>query len=296
MNRRNGTGHIKLAVLTTLIGVEPAFSIYSVIQVFDGTAAQSTFYDAGTGVLDLTVENNPLVALNDPFPLAGVVQNATLHLISAFDRVGSVSSAEYALFRGGSVSLTFEYDAGSGAQMFEISGRIQMLAAEWSNFGSDQSALDFYGAWYPEAANLPGSNVWPNNNLRCTIEGFVLIPSGALTWDPHAESLDTRTGVISSLFPEWGPLGGISVGDVDKDCDVDLQDFAWFTRCQVATGFDLLEVWDCLDTLDVDYNAIVEDLDLPSFVQVMTGPYIGPCLPRLASPGMGIVSRPHQPE
>lgn len=265
----------------SLVATAPALGDYNAISFSDNRTVEGTFYDASTGQLDLIIEDVPFVSFFDfGIPQAGEIRNATFHLSSTFDRVGGVIyGTERVLFRGGAISLTFEHDDGSGFEAYEISGRVQMLTATWSPFGPTFRRLDASCAWVAETVNLPGSNVWPNADKRSSFDSFSIdVPTGPDTWDPTTHSLTERIHVQGTMIPYYLFLCcPMYPGDWDRDCDIDLEDFAWFMRCREDAGLNAAQVYKCLDALDNDYDADVDTDDLPVFIDAMTEPRAEPC-------------------
>ncbi|MCB9850468.1 MAG: hypothetical protein H6817_07150 [Phycisphaerales bacterium] len=270
----------RIALVAGVVAVlcMPAMGDYQQIYVEDDTVVTSTLYDATHGTLSLQITDPPGLVLTDyGVPQTGAVRNVSLQLVSNFDRVGLFQGDVAALFRAGSISLTFEYDDGGGFAAHELSGRIQMALGYWGDFAPDIKRLDLFCVWLPDTADLPGSSVWPNGGRRSSISPFsIYVPSELTDWDPTSESLVGRVYTAMSLIPDHDNFL-TNAGDWDDDCDTDLRDFAAFQRCCRDAQLDVETVYTCLDRLDANYDANINKDDLPAAVGAMLGPNVIPC-------------------
>jgi hypothetical protein len=258
----------------------PTWGDYGSVFLTNDQVVSGLIYDPNTGEFHLRVTGDSDLMLSDPAPIPGPVANIVFEYRTTFDRAGvTPGGSDIFLFRGGSIELTFDYDDGGGFQPYALSGRVQMARANWSACGAGLSCLNFTGPWVLEAIDLPGSNVWPDQGRRSTLDALTLIvPSAAATWDPATTPIDARTFVTMTILPDYGPqCCRWPDGDFDRDCDVDLADFAQLAVCTHDDELDLGESFDCLDRLDLDFDSQVDAVDAARFIDGQTEPSDAGC-------------------
>lgn len=148
-----------------LLATSSAQAVYTAIghNLINGTA--DTFYNSTTGVFNVHSTNSNLLTLTEDtgIILGGVVSNAVVDLTTTFNSI--LTSPTRALFTGGTMSLTFNFDPdGVGPApvgSYGISGPIDAMAITVTSTGPTTGRLDGDARWTATTVNLPGSGVWP---------------------------------------------------------------------------------------------------------------------------------------
>jgi hypothetical protein len=214
-----------LVFLAAAVGVvlmtAPAHADFAAIShnLLNGQA--DTSYNAGTGEFRVYSTVNNSLSLYDPGPatLPGAITNAVIDLSTFFDSV--LLNPSRAKFLGGTLSLTFDYDAdGAGpglATSHELSGTIDHIDFTISPAGPLWK-MDGAGLWNALVKNLPGSGLWPTT--LSSIDSLTIVFNQNLSnWDWENDSLTGRAETQYSLLPTPEPttvlvlvLGGFCLG------------------------------------------------------------------------------------
>ncbi|HRX85745.1 MAG TPA: PEP-CTERM sorting domain-containing protein, partial [Phycisphaerae bacterium] len=112
------------------------------------------------------------------------------------------AALDLAQFVGGSLSLTFSYDAdGAGPGLpvpgYEISGPITGMLFEINSTSPTLSTIDGLGRWTATTVNLPGTNVWPVNNI------FSSIDSLTVAFGQDLSNFDWTTGITGNVQSQY---------------------------------------------------------------------------------------------
>jgi hypothetical protein len=197
-----GKGIALTAVLASMLVVGSASAAYDSIQHnlftnFNG----NTSFNPGTGEFLVTETTSNLLTLNDPLPLTGVVTNAQTTISTFFQ---GIVPGPAALFTGGSISLTFDYDPdGAGPDpvgSYGISGPITGMFFEVT--AGPNSSIDGLGRWTATTVNLPGSGIWPDGGGFSSIDSLSVAFAQDLTGFDWASELQGDIRTLYSLFPD----------------------------------------------------------------------------------------------
>lgn len=181
----------------------PAHAAYTSISHNLINGMSDTSFDSTSGVFTISSNSSNLLSLYDPgpLPLVGTISNAVINLTTTFDSI--LLSPPRALFLGGDLSLTFNYDPdGAGpapVEPSEISGPITAMVLEVKPFGS-RWQLDGAARWTADTVDLPGSNLWPADTFSSVDSLSVVFDQNLSNW-MFDSNLQGRVETQYSLFP-----------------------------------------------------------------------------------------------
>lgn len=181
----------------------PAQAAYSSIAHNLINGMSDTSFDSGSGAFSISSNSSNLLSLFDPgpAPLVGTISNAVINLDTTFDSV--LLGPPRALFTGGNLSLTFDYDPdGVGpapVEPSEISGPITAMVFEVKPFGP-RWQLDGAARWTATTVNLPGSHIWPATTYSSVDSLSIVFDQDLSSWMFDTD-LVGRVETQYSLFP-----------------------------------------------------------------------------------------------
>lgn len=276
-----------------VFGAVVAFVVWSALPVGQVAAANDTIfyginepttgtsYDPATGKLTVHVVDPPdaesiLVLTDFGVPLNGSVRNLVFHLESTAEQVDEMNRV---FFRGGEISLTFEYSPTLPPtwENYEVSGSISYMQTSWHWFTSGFGRLEInWALWNATTIELPGSNEW---NLRTLLSAFdgVLDFDHISDWDWETESLSDLLAMQAFIYPGDNPLYCLDpIGDdpYDGDYRVDLSDYQQMMLCVDETDMSVSEIRRCLETWDADASGYIDAADVGTFAAAMYGPAV----------------------
>jgi hypothetical protein len=220
-----GKGVVAFAAMAMLFAV-PAYAAdnqYASIVHNLINGVNDTSFDHNTGVFTVDSTATNQITLNDPSPLTGTISNSHILLTTTFNSVEVIQGTPRGKFTGGSLSLTFDYDAdGAGPGLptsHEISGPITALWFQISQAGSF-GRLDGLGRWTASTVNLPGSNDWPATTFS-SIDTLTIDFNDPLTnfnWetDDLSDRAETQYTLLPTdvAIPEPGTIALLAFGSL----------------------------------------------------------------------------------
>lgn len=198
-----------LAIAAAFTAMAPAYATYTAIShnLLNGVA--DTNYNANTGEFRVFSTINNTLSLYDPGPatLTGSISNTVIDITTYFDQV--LLGPSRANFTGGSLMLTFDYDAdgagGNPATSHQLGGPIGNIEFTISPLGPLWK-MDGAGFWNATTINLPGSGSWPS--VASLIDSLTIVFNQDLSnWDWENDSLTGRAETQYSLLPVPEPAG-----------------------------------------------------------------------------------------
>jgi hypothetical protein len=202
-----------LAVVVLLVAAQAAFGAYESIQHNLLDATPDTGFDVSTGVL--TIDQGPganNLTLNDPTALPGTVTLGDFYLQTTLSGYNPLNGA--AVFTGGSLMLTFNYDG----LPYHIGGPIAGMELLVTGTGPDSSIIQGEGLWDAQDLEvLPGSNNWPDAGDFSSIKHITLAFGsnlGTWNWDSSISGANTSYQLYPTpdAVPEPSALALLAVG------------------------------------------------------------------------------------
>lgn len=182
--------------------------ISSISHNLGGLGSDTTF-NPGNGLLTISsAVNNALTVNENGVPISGTVTNAAVTI-----QTNLVSStANTALFNGGSIALQFNFNGNP----YAIGGPISGMEFTFQHLGGNVGQLDGEGLFTAAFANLPGSGVWPDSGGLSSIDSLTLTfdtPPG-WSWQDGFANAETVYSLLpnDSAVPEPATLALVLAG------------------------------------------------------------------------------------
>ena len=203
-----------LAVAVMLVAAQASLGAYTSIQHNLQDGVGDTSFDAGTGLF--VVDQGPganNLTLNDPAALGGAVTLGDFYLETTFTGAFNPGNGD-AIFSGGSLMLTFNYDGGS----YSIGGPIAGMEMSVTATGPSSGIFMGEGLWDAgDLEVLPGSGDWPDAGGFSSIKNITLsfgTPLGTWNWDSSFSGAETSYQLWpdDTAVPEPGALALLAIG------------------------------------------------------------------------------------
>ncbi|MCP4245947.1 MAG: PEP-CTERM sorting domain-containing protein [bacterium] len=200
---------VALLLGAALMMAQPASAAYISISDNLVEGVPDTFFDAGSGVLNIQATGTNLITLNDvpAIPAGYTISNSSTMLLNT---TLSHVDGDGAHFVGGFYSLTFEYtpSGGGATTSHAIGGSVAGMRFTVNVVSPTFSTINGEGLFhaYPPP-NLPGSNVWPDGGGLSSLDSVTLALDADLTgWNfdapiPQGDP-DGRLETFYSIFPD----------------------------------------------------------------------------------------------
>jgi hypothetical protein len=186
-----------LSVLVVLAAAPLAFGAYSSIQHNMLDTVNDTWYNQPGNLHKLTISSTTMTMTQNPDPGGTLIApGATVFLETWW--TGNIDPTRGALFTGGTFSLTFDYDPGSGTQSYDISGPISGLFIKVTSTGAS-SIVEGEGLFDAVTKTLP--DVWDDSGGLSSIDSWTIAINQNLStfsWDADAFTGQTNY----TIFPD----------------------------------------------------------------------------------------------
>ncbi|NOX58548.1 MAG: PEP-CTERM sorting domain-containing protein [Planctomycetes bacterium] len=204
MKRTNLTA---FGTLLVAMVAAPAAAQYTSISHNLINGVNDTSFTGGAFAMTSTTSDNLSLFDFGGLLTGGVVSNTVFSMNSTFSGVIGVVPNVQAVFTGGAISLTFDFDDdGAGPNpiaSYELSGTVDTLLFDAPAVFGSNWRIDGIGLWNATTKNLPGTGIWPDGGGFSSLDSLSLFFDDNLSnFDFFADSTTGRGETLYSLFPD----------------------------------------------------------------------------------------------